>query len=63
MLSSADMERNDKGKPIYTLASIQDIVAPAFVIENILSKSIPWNADDERKVWIVNPRSKWIDEF
>ena len=63
LLSLADMERNDKGKPIYTLASLQDIVAPAFVVENILSKSISWDADDERKVWIVNPRSKWIDEF
>ena len=63
LLSSAVMDFNEKGKPNFCIISVAEITSPAFVVENMLSEATVFDEEDERKVWVVNSKLKWIEEF
>ena len=63
LLNTAQMECSACGEWIYIMIKIEDILAPAYVVENIISKTIDSTNDDKSKVFVVKPRIEWIDEF
>ena len=63
LLSSAVMDFNEKGKPNFCIISLAEITSPAFVVENTLSEATVFDEEDERKVWVVNSKLKWMEEF
>ena len=65
LLNTAQMECSACGEWIYiVIKRIEDILAPVYVVENMISKSIESTNDDKSKVFVVKPRRiEWIDEF
>ena len=58
LLNKAEMEACVDGECMHVILKIEDMLAPAFVIENITADDDDCSLDDIAKVLVVKPRAK-----
>ena len=63
LVKTCNLEMTNQGNYVYSLIPVDDVIGPAYCIENIIDENVEFTWEDIGQVFVVDPHKTWAENF
>ena len=63
LVKTCNLEMTNQGNYVYSSIPVDDVIGPAYCIENIIDENVEFTREDVGQVFVVDPHKTWAENF